>query len=269
MASRAIYHDGWMASAFGPRTPWLPGLPEGIDEWTPDDDTWELYNLDEDWSQNNDLAAQMPEKVAQMKEIFAIEAAKNEVLPIGGGLWVPVFHPELRITPPYSAWEFDGVITRMPEFCAPALGNKNNIVRMEVDVPDKAEGVLYKLGGAGGGLTCFVDDGYLCYEYNLFIVMKTKIRSDQRLPIGKTMIEVETAYSGGEVKMAGPLDITLRVGGKEFASGNVPFSAPLLFSANDCLDFGMALGSPVSMDYYDRAPFAFNGTIERVHVRYT
>jgi arylsulfatase len=211
----------------------------------------------------------MPEKLAEMREIFSIEAARNSALPIGGGLWVPVYHPELRITPPYQEWDFGGPITRMPEFCAPALGNKNNIVSMHVVLPEKAEGVLYKLGGAGGGLTCFIDDGYLCYEYNLFIIMRTKIRSDQKLPVGDTVIEIETAYTGGAMKPAGALDITMRVGGKPFGKGNVPISAPLLFTANDCLDFGTALGSPVSMDYYERAPFAFNGTIERVHVRYT
>jgi arylsulfatase len=204
-----------------------------------------------------------------MKEVFAIEAARNEALPIGGGLWVPVFHPELRITPPYDEWDFGGPITRMPEFCAPALGNKNNVVTMDVVLPDHTEGVLYKLGGAGGGLTCFVDDGHLCFEYNLFIIQRTKIRSDATLPSGPTTIEVETAYTGGKVTPAGGLDITMRVGGKTFATGQVPFSAPLLFSANDCLDFGQALGSPVSMDYYDRAPFPFTGTIDRVHVRYT
>ena len=88
MGSRAIYHDGWMASAFGPRIPWVPGLPPGIQEWTPDHDTWELYNLDEDWTQANDLAAAEPEKLAQMRELFSIEAAKNSVYPVGGGLWV-------------------------------------------------------------------------------------------------------------------------------------------------------------------------------------
>ena len=81
MGSRAIYHDGWMASATGPRLPWVPGLPPGIKDWTPDHDQWRLYNLDEDWTQANDLAAQMPEKLAQMKETFAIEAARNSVLP--------------------------------------------------------------------------------------------------------------------------------------------------------------------------------------------
>src|ERR1700722_4017543 len=71
MGSRSIYHDGWMASALGPRLPWVPGVPPGIHDWTPDNDVWELYNLDEDCSQANDLAAKMPEKLAQMKDLFA------------------------------------------------------------------------------------------------------------------------------------------------------------------------------------------------------
>jgi hypothetical protein len=165
----------------GPRLPWAPPEPQRIRDWTPDDDVWELYHLDEDWSQAHDLAAAMPEKVAQMKEIFIIEAARNKALPIGGGLFIVSLHPELRITPPYTEWNFTGDITRMPEFTAPALGNRNNIVTIDADVPDNANGVLYALGGAGGGLTCFLDDGFLCYEYNLFIVMRTKIRSDTRL----------------------------------------------------------------------------------------
>ena len=78
MGSRAIYHDGWMASALGPRLPWVAGLPPGIKEWTPDKDVWELYKLDEDWSQANDLAAKMPEKLAQLKDLFLIEATEEQ-----------------------------------------------------------------------------------------------------------------------------------------------------------------------------------------------
>ena len=140
MGSRAIYHDGWMASTFGPRVPWQPGLPPGIQDWTPDNDRWELYHLDEDWSQARDLADEMPDKLAQMRELFAIEAARNSVLPIGGAMWVPIFHPELRITPPYREWEFPGRITRMPEFCAPGLGTKDNTVSIDADLPPDASG---------------------------------------------------------------------------------------------------------------------------------
>jgi arylsulfatase A-like enzyme len=267
MGSRAIYHDGWMASAFGPRAPWVPGAPPGIATWTPDQDQWELYHLDEDWSQAHDLAAEMPDKLAQLKETFAIEAARNSVYPVGGGLWTLVYHPELRLSTPYREWNFTADINRMPEFCAPALGNRANIVTIDADIPDDANGVLYALGGAGGGLTCFVDDGFLCFEYNTFILMRTKIRSEQRLPAGPASIQIETVYA--EARPGGPLDITMTVNGEKFGGGQVPVSVPLLFSANECLDIGTCLGSPVSLDYYDQAPFAFNGTIKNVNVRYT
>lgn len=266
MGSRAIYHKGWMASAFGPRAPWIPGNPPGILEWTPDQDQWELYHLDEDWSQARDLADEMPDKLAELKEVFAIEAAKNSVYPIGGGLWVPVFHPELRISTPYREWNFTQDVIRMPEFCAPALGNRANVVTLEVDVPKDANGVLYALGSGAGGLTCYIDDGYLCYEYNLFIIQRTKIRSEQQLPVGPTTIEVKTVYA--EARPAGPLDISMSANGEIAGKGRVPISAPLLFTANDCLDIGICLGGAVSLDYFDKAPFPFNGRIDNVNVRY-
>ncbi|WP_374976830.1 arylsulfatase [Microbacterium trichothecenolyticum] len=266
MASRSIYEDGWIASTTGPRLPWVPGMPAGIQTWTPDDDKWELYNLDEDWSQSKDLADQHPEKLAGLKELFAIEAAKNKVLPVGGGLWVVPFHPELRITPPYTEWEFTGDTSRVPEFCAPALGNKPNVVTIEVKVGDKADGVLYKLGGAGGGLTAFVVDGVLTYEYNLFLVQRTTVAASEPLAAGDHTIEIETSYL--EPRPGGPLSVVLRVDGTEVASGTVPVSAPLLFSANDCLDVGRAYGGAVSRAYADKMPFAFDGEIGRVHVAY-
>jgi arylsulfatase len=266
LGSRSIYHDGWMASALGPRLPWVPGLDPGIFTWTPDKDTWELYNLDEDWSQANDLAAQMPEKLAEMKEIFLIEAAKNKALPIGGGLWVPVFHPELRLGPPLTEWTLSGSTVRIPEFAAPALGNRNNVVTIDAEVPAGASGVLYKLGAHSGGLTLFMQDGILCYEYNLFIFQRTKIRAKEKVAAGKVKIEVETSYV--EAKRGGPLRIVMKANGQVMGEGTVPVSAPLLFTANDCLDVGIALGSPVSLDYREKAPFAFNGKIDKVHIKY-
>ena len=155
----------------------------------------------------------------------------------------------------------------MPEFCAPALGNKNNTVTIDADLAPDASGVLYALGGVAGGLTCYLDEGYLCYEYNLFIISRTKIRSAAKLQAGPTTIVVETSYA--EQRPAGPLDIVMRVDGEVLAKGRVPVSAPLLFTANDCFDIGVCLGSPVSLDYYDKAPFPFDGRIDRVHVAYT
>ena len=266
MGSRAVYSDGWMASALGPRLPWVPGAPPGIATWTPDQDPWELYDLEHDWSQARDLAAEHPEKLAELKELFAIEAARNDALPIGGGLWVPALHPEDRISPPYTEWELSGDTVRVPEFCAPALGNRPNTVTMQVHVGDRANGVLYKLGGAGGGLTCYLADGVLTYEYNLFLIQRTVIASTSPIPAGDVTIEVETTYV--EPRPGGPLQVVLRVDGAEVGSGTVPVSAPLLFSANDCLDIGRAYGGAVSRHYAERMPFAFDGRIDRVHIAY-
>ena len=101
---------------------------------------------------------------------------------------------------------------------------------------------------------------------NLFIIHRTKIRAREALPAGKASIQVKTAYI--EQRPGGPLKIALKVNGKVLAEGTVPVSAPLCFTANDCLDIGQALGSPVSLDYREKAPFKFNGTIERMHVQY-
>ena len=138
---------------------------------------------------------------------------------------------------------------------------------IEAELPADASGVLYALGGVAGGLTCYLEDGFLCYEYNLFIISRTKIRSTAKLPAGSMTIVVETSYA--EQRPAGPLDVVMRVGEEVVAEGRVPVSAPLLFTANDCLDIGTCLGSPVSLDYYDKAPFPFDGQIQRVKVAYT
>jgi arylsulfatase len=127
--------------------------------------------------------------------------------------------------------------------------------------------VLYALGSGAGGLTCYLENGRVHYEYNLFILQRTKIQSEAAITPGRHTITVSTRYA--EVRPGGPLDITVTVDGETVAAGQVPVSAPLLFTANDCLDIGTCLGSPVSMDYRERAPFPFEGHVHRVHVAYT
>jgi len=273
MGSRGVYHDGWFAGAPGPRKPWVPGIPAGFFDdqgqlaWNPDDDPWELYDLEQDWSQADDLAAEMPEKLTAMKETFVMELAKNRGFPVGGGLWIPLVRPDLRLGSPYTEWTFAGDITRVPEFAAPALGNRETVVSVDLVAPQAASGVIYSLGGFSAGLCLYVQDGVLAYEYNLFEIQRTHIKSQTRLPAGDLRIEVVTRYA--EKRPAGPLDVTLRVNGQDVAQGRVPISAPLGFTANDCFDIGVDLGSPVSVDYFDEAPFPFNGKITQVDIEYT
>ncbi|WP_157637889.1 arylsulfatase [Flexithrix dorotheae] len=265
MGSRGIYHDGWYACTFGPRTPWVPGMPN-IAEWDPRDDKWELYNLEEDWTQANDLAEKMPEKLRDMKELFMIESTKNKNLPIGGGLWV-LAHPGDKPSPPYTEWTFTGKITRMPEFTAPAIGNKNNTINMEVEMPRNANGVLYAIGGFSGGLSLYMKDGYLNYEYNLFEIERTKMKSPQKIPAGMTKIEVNSSFQWTQQRTLEG-HVKIKVNGKEVMSGVIPRCAPLTFTANDCLDLGSDQGSPVSEAYIEKKPFEFNGKLKTTHIKY-
>ncbi len=259
MGSRGIYHDGWFASALGPREPWVGGIPKGAREWSPEKDAWELYNLDQDWSQADNLAGSMPEMLARMKDLFLAESVKNKNMPIGGGLWATaLFHPEDAPASPYNEWTFEGPMIGMPESAAPKLGKIDTLVSMELDVPDAANGVLYALAGFSGGITCYVKDGILCYEFNLFEVARTKIRAKDRLAKGKARVEVASKLAG---KIGGPMDVTLKVNGAVVAEGRVPAAMSLHFTSNATFDIGSDQDSPVSLDYYDQAPFPFNGRI--------
>ena len=241
-------------------------MPKGIKEWSPLTDTWELYNLDKDWSQANDLAATNPQKLEEMKALFLVESTKNKNLPIGGGLWsTAIFHPEDAPATPLTEWTFDGPMTRMPESAAPKLGKVDSLVSMDLDVPANANGVLYALAGFSGGVACYVKDGVLNYEFNLFEVARTKIKSTDKLPTGKVKVEVESKLVG---PIGGPMNVALKVNGQAVAQGQVPAAMSLHFTSNATFDIGSDLDSPVSLDYFDKAPFAFNGTIGTTKISY-
>jgi arylsulfatase A-like enzyme len=266
MASRGIYHDGWFASAPGPREPWVGGIPKGVKDWSPLTDRWELYNIDEDWSQAHDLAAENPEKLEEMKDLFLVESTKNLNLPIGGGLWsTAMFHPEDAPASSLTEWNFYGPMTRMPESAAPKLGKVDSIVSMELDVPENANGVLYALAGFSGGISLYVRDGILSYEFNLFEIERTRIHAARPLPAGPVTVEVVSKLAG---PIGGPMDVTLKVNGEVVGEGRVPRAMSLHFTSNATFDLGADLDSPVSLDYFDEAPFPFNGTIGTTRIAY-
>ncbi|WP_010583964.1 arylsulfatase [Schlesneria paludicola] len=260
--SRGIYHQGWFACTFGPLIPWL-NAQKGLAEWDSANDVWELYDLRQDFSQARDLAAQHPEKLAELKQLFLAEAQRNNVFPIGAGIWLRL-HPEDRIKTSHTRWTFDDTTTRMPEFTAPPVGNHSNAVTLNLEFGERSSGVLYALGGSGGGLACYMDDGHLCFEYNLMIIDRTVLKSRDRLLPGKHTIVVKTLLK--EEKPGSPADIILTVDGDDVARGTAAMTVPAAFTASESFDVGMDLGSPVARDYFKRSPFKFNGTIEKVTI---
>ena len=265
-ASRGVYQDGWFACAFGPREPWNRTGAK-IKSWNPDEDVWELYNLDEDYSQANDLAEKLPAKLQALKDTFTMQATENKVFPIGGAFYTSALHPEEIRGSTLTAWTLFPGQTRIPESMAPKFvsGFSSRAV-IEADVPAGAEGVLYCVGGLAGGFTVFMDHGELRAEYNTLGVYRYKARSDGPIPTGEVKIEVELLFE--EKKPQAPAAIVLRVNGKQVGEGRVERSVPAGFTASETFDVGVDLGSPVSLDYHERAPFAFNGTIRKIQIRY-
>ncbi len=267
LTSRGIYHDGWFAGVQGVRKPWIPGL-QGLLQWDPDKDTWELYNLNEDYSQAKDLAAKMPDKLRQMQDIFMVEAGTNKVFPLGGGLYLPTFAPQELKASRLTEWTFSEGQARIPESLAPkfASGFSTHAV-IDADLPEKASGVLYCVGGISAGFTVYMDEGILKAEYNAMTLNRYKVASRGPLPKGKVTIEVDVKYDSPQRE--GPATVTFMANGKQVGQGRIERSVPGTFTASETFDVGMDLGSPVALDYHERAPFKFNGKIDRVHIRYT
>lgn len=258
--SRGVYKDGWYACTFGPLYPWIPAQ-KGLAEWDSTKDVWELYNIKEDYTQFNDLASKNPQKLKELQEVFNEEAKKNKDYPIGAGIWLRI-HPEDVIKAPYTSWTFDETTKRMPEFSAPGLGKKSNKVVADVEIKENASGVLYALGGSGGGVTLFMDNGKLVYEYNMLIIERYNVESSAKIPAGKHKIEVLTTIA----KPGAPAEIVISVDGKEYAKGEVKRTVPVAFTASETFDVGEDLGGPVSIRYYKKAPFKFDGKINSVKV---
>ncbi len=264
LGSRGVYHEGWMGSVFGPRLPWQPD-PSVFKEWNASKDKWALYNINADYSQSTDLSEQNKSKTREMEKRFDAEAIANKVYPLGAGLW-PFVKPEDRTQSPYKEFHYTTDTHRVPEFAAPNLRSVNSHATVDVDLPANAEGVLYSLGGVGGGVSLYIDQGVLTYEYNGLLLTRTKASTSQPLPVGRCKIEVTTTIL--EQGPGAPAKFTVAVNGVELASATTPYTAPLGFSASEALHVGADKGSPVSPVYAQRSPFAFNGTIHNIDFKY-
>ena len=264
--SRGVYQDGWFAGAFGPRTPWI-SRTRGLRAWNPDQDVWELYNLEDDYSQAIDLAAEFPEKLAELKDVFTVQATRNQVLPVGAAFYTVALHRDELPGSDLTKWTFYPGQNRISEPLAPRFtSGHSSVSRIELDAPERASGVLFCVGGIAGGFTVYMDDGYLHAEYNTVGMYRYKVRSKERVKAGAHLVGVQLEYESK--KLWAPAVLTLSVDGQEVGHVTVETSVGLYFSFFETFDVGTDLGSPVSLDYHERSPFPFEGSIERIDISY-
>jgi arylsulfatase A-like enzyme len=247
LGSRGIYHDGWFAGTFGPRAPWIVDL-SGVMNWEPDKEVWELYNLEEDYSQSKDLANEYPEKLAELKDLFDKEATENLVYPIGASMYTVFFNPSELPSSPLTEWSFYVGQNRIPEAMAPKfVSGRSTLAVIDAEIDKNSEGVFFALGGIASGFTVYLDKGILKAEYNAMTLNRYKIASESAIATGTVKIEVETKYDSKE-RMA-PATVTLKVNGEQVGQGRIERSVPAQHSAFETFDVGKDLGSPVALDY--------------------
>ena len=177
------------------------------------------------------------------------------------------FIPSILFLQALTEWSFYEGNVRTPEVTAPKIGSRNSIITVDAEITENASGVLYAMGGISGGITLYMDNGYLCYEYNSLTIDRSKIKSAEKISPGHAVITVETELQSAD--RAAPADITIYCNDTKVAEGTVTFTVPGTFTCTETFDVGTDLGSPVSLDYYDLAPFSFDGTVNKVHVKYT
>jgi arylsulfatase len=202
-----------------------------------------------------------------LKVIFDEEATDNHVYPIGASYYTIFFNPSEMPSSPLTEWSFYEGQDRIPEAMAPKfVSGRSTLAIIDAELGKDAEGVLFALGGISSGFTVYMDQGFLKAEYNAMTLNRYKIASQSSFPAGKVKIEVETRYDTKE-RLA-PATVTLRVNGKEVGQGRIERSVPSVHTASETFDIGVDSGSPVALDYYDRAPFRFNGKINKIDIKY-
>ena len=259
--SRGIYHDGWFASTFGPLTPWLTVSP-GLATWDSSKDVWELYDLNADFSQADNLAAKDSKRLDDLKALFLTEAKANKGFPIGAGIWLRI-HPEDRVRD--SLYDLALRCDEHPHARVRRAWSRPREQCCHRRCRDRRESVRRAVC-AWRRLwrpTLYMDKGELVYEYNMMIIERYTARSADKLPPGKHRIEVDTAIA----KPGAPGEVIISVDGKEVARTTVKRTVPAAFTASETFDVGTDLGSPVSIDYFDRRPFRFDGKITAVNIR--
>ena len=258
--NRGIYHEGWTAVTRH-SIPWSPAALPPFQQ-----DTWELYDTNTDWSQAHDLAAEMPDKLAELQALFMDEARKYNVLPLDDRRFER-FNSDIAGRPQLIAGDSQllfGGMGRLSENSVINTKAKSHSVTAKVDIPDRgAEGVIIAQGGAFAGWSIYLNGGKPMYCHNLFGLQRFKVAGDRPVPTGTHQIRMEFAYDGGGLGKGGT--VSLFIDGAKTGEGRVEATVPVQYSADETCDVGSDTASPVSDDYTSEGS-RFTGTIDWVQI---
>jgi arylsulfatase A-like enzyme len=258
--NRGIYHQGWSAITIH-SNPFM-GSPNA---W--EDDEWELYDGASDWSQAVHVADQYPDKLAELKDLFMVEAARYNVFPLDDRrteLTNPAIAGRPDLLNGRTSMMFYEGMGQLMENTVPNVKNKSHTVTADIEVPEKANGVIIAQGGRFGGWTLYLKDGVLKYVHNFVGIQEYPVAATSPLPAGRATVQYKFTYEGGDkTGMGGKGE--LYVNGKKAGEAHIDKTVPFTFSFDETLDIGRDPATPVTADY-EQGNNAFNGKIYSVKV---
>ena len=266
VGNRAIYKDGWWAACKLDRIPWDLSPPTmarfAPGAYDPEQDTWELYYLPDDFSQAHDLAAENPEKLAELKTLFLEEAGKHNVLPLLGAF--SVFFGILPPMPTTTTQTFYGDVENIASGMIPRIYGRSYAIEAELSVPSEgAEGVIVAEADEMGGFSLWVDEnGLLHHSYSMMGVERCEQISTEPLPTGDVMVRMLFDSDRQERSSGGT--VSLYANDEKIGEGRIERTVAVRFSAYAGMDIGRDNGLPVDRAYADRAPYPFTGKVKKV-----
>jgi arylsulfatase len=265
IGNRAMYKDGWWLAMKTERIPWVltPDAlrPYAPGVWDPDAGPVELYYLPDDFTQAKDLAAQHPEKVQALKDLFWVEAERYKVLPLLA--FLSTFFGMLPPLPDQTKFEFRGDVQNVMPGMIPRIYNRSYAITADLVVPDGgAEGVIVAEADHLGGFSLYVKDGKLTHTYSMMGVFVFKQVAEEDLPTGDVTVRME--FDADAAKPATGGDVTLFIDGRPVGKGRMDHTVPIRFSGYSGMDIGRDNGGVVDRSYEREKPFAFTGTVKKV-----
>jgi len=274
MGDHAVYHEGWIAATKVIRPPWEVAGPVNQDPFNKC--TWELYDLTKDWTQSEDVAAKYPERLKEMKDIFAREARKHQVLPLDASVATRLVMPRPNITAGRSEFVYTRPLTGIPQGDSPLLLNCSYTITADIEVPEGgAEGMLLTSGGRFGGYGFYLLKGKPVFLWNLVDLKRVRWEGPEALTPGKHTLEFDFKYDGlgaGTLAFNSMSGIgrggtgVLKVDGKEVATQKMEHTLPLIMQWDETFDIGSDTGTPVEDKDY-QVPFAFTGKFSKITIK--
>jgi arylsulfatase len=263
MGDRALYHDGWIASTTPLRAPWdITGPttqdPAGAFQW-------ELYDLTNDWTQAHDLAASHPKKLKELQDLFWVEAAKYQVLPLDSSVVQRLIGPRPNLTAGKTEFTYSGELGGIPHGDAPSLLDKSYIITAEVEVPrGGGEGMIVTQGGRFGGYGFYLLKGKPVFLWNLLGLERIRWEGADALAAGKHTLVFDFKYDGPGLGKGGAGVLT--VDGKAVARKAMKRTIPFILQWDETFDVGLDTGTPVDDGDY-QVPFRFTGALTRLTIK--